>query len=194
MWFVAILPAACSLLLMGNLLASESKETSGQNATSKQVQLAWLSINTGGATEQSSTNFASGLTCGQSVSGACQSANFRVNFGFWQTGVTAPTDVQEIPSGELPLTFSLSQNYPNPFNPSTVIEFTVPRRSQVEVLVYNLLGQMVVNLVDQPMSQGTYRTTWDGRDESGGHVASGVYFYRLKAEHFVQVKKMILLK
>jgi len=102
--------------------------------------------------------------------------------------------VQEISTGELPLTFSLSQNYPNPFNPSTVIEFTVPRRSQVEVSVYNLLGQSVVTLVDQPMSQGTYRTVWDGRNKSGDHVASGVYFYRLEAEHFVEVKKMVLLK
>jgi len=156
--------------------------------------LGWLSINSGGATEQSSTNFAAGLSCGQPVSGRCQSSNFQVNFGFWQTGVTAPTDVQEIVTEELPTTYSLSQNYPNPFNPSTVVEFTVPHRSHVELSIYNLLGQRVVTLVDQPMSQGTYRTTWDGRDDSGGRVASGVYFYRLEAEHFVEVKKMVLLK
>jgi len=175
-------------------LAITLSVVSGASPAAAQVQLPWLSINTGGATEQSSTNFASGLSCGQPVSGVCHSANFQVNFGFWQQGVTAPTDVQEISTGELPLTFSLSQNYPNPFNPSTVIEFTVPRRSQVEVSVYNLLGQSVVTLVDQPMSQGTYRTVWDGRNKSGDHVASGVYFYRLEAEHFVEVKKMVLLK
>ena len=166
----------------------------GASPTVAQVQLAWISINSGGATEQSSTNFAAGLSCGQTVSGVSQSTNFKVNFGFWQTGVTAPTDVQEIVTEEMPTTYSLSQNYPNPFNPSTVIEFTVPHRSHVELSVYNLLGQRVVTLVDEPMSQGTYRTVWYGRDESGHYVATGIYFYRLLAGDFTETRKMVLLK
>jgi len=180
----------------GASLADNNKSPATPNAAGSpaEVQLLWLSINTGGQTEQSSTNFSAGLSCGQAVSGVSQSTNFRVNFGFWQTGVTAPTDVQEIVTEELPTTYSLSQNYPNPFNPSTVIEFTVPQRSHVELSVYNLLGQRVVTLVDEPMSQGTYRTVWYGRDESGHYVATGIYFYRLLAGDFVATKKMVLLK
>ncbi len=183
-------------LVSGVSLAENNKSPATPNATGDiaQYQLTWLSINSGGETGQSSTNFAAGLSCGQTVSGVSQSANFRVNFGFWQTGVTAPTDVQEIVTEELPTTYSLSQNYPNPFNPSTVIEFTVPSRGHVELSVYNLLGQRVVTLVDEPMSQGAYRTVWYGRDESGHHVATGIYFYRLLAGEFEESKKMVLLK
>jgi len=173
---------------------NKSSEIANVAGSPAQFQLAWLSINTGGATEQSSTNFSAGLSCGQAVSGVSLSTNYKVNFGFWQTGVTAPTDVQEIVTEELPTTYSLSQNYPNPFNPSTVIEFTVPHRSHVELSVYNLLGQRVVILVDEPMSQGAYRTLWYGRDESGHYVATGIYFYRLLAGDFVATKKMVLLK
>ncbi len=163
-------------------------------ATQAQVQLAWLSVNSGGLTEQSSTNFTAGLSLGQICSSASQSTNFKLNFGFWQVGVNVPTDVEEIVTEELPTTYSLSQNYPNPFNPSTVIEFTVPHRSHVELSIYNLLGQMVAALVDEPMPPGVYRTVWYGWDESGRHVVTGIYFYRLEANDFVATKKMVLLK
>jgi hypothetical protein len=163
-------------------------------AAVSEVQLAWVSINTGGVAHQSSKNYAAGLSCGQAVSGESLSKNYRVTFGFWQAGVTSPTDVEEIVTPELPFTYSLSQNYPNPFNPSTVIEFTVPRRGQIEISVYNLLGQRVTTLIDEPMQPGVYRTVWYGTDQAGRRVASGIYFYRLEAERFVQTKKMVLLK
>ena len=164
-------------------------------APQAQVQLAWLSVNSGGLTKQSSTNFTAGLSLGQICTGDGQSTNFKLNFGFWQVGVTnLATDVEEIVTEELPTTYSLSQNYPNPFNPSTVIEFTVPHRSHVELSIYNLLGQRVAALVDEPMPAGVYRTVWYGRDESGRHVATGIYFYRLEADEFVATKKMVLLK
>jgi len=183
-------------VVSGASLADNNKSPVVANATGDiaQYQLAWISINSGGATEQSSTNFAAGLSCGQAVSGVSQSDNFMVNFGFWQVGVTSPTDVQEIPTEQLPSTFSLLQNYPNPFNPSTVIEFTVPQRGHVEITVYNLLGQRVNTLVDEPLPPGVYRTVWYGRDESGHYVATGIYFYRLLAGDFVATKKMVLLK
>jgi len=164
----------------------------GASPATGQVQQPWISINSGGLTEQSSTNYIAGLSCGQTVSGISQSTNYKVNFGFWQVKIS--TDVQEIPTAELPSTYSLAQNYPNPFNPSTVIEFTVPVRGDVRVSVYNLLGQRVATLVNQPMSPGTYRTDWNGRDEAGNPVASGIYFYRLEAEQFLKTRKMILLK
>jgi len=106
----------------------------------------------------------------------------------------AQTDVSELISDQIPDGFALSQNYPNPFNPSTVINFNLPRLSKVEIEVYNILGQTVRNLVNEEKPAGLYSVTWDGRDNSGKTVSSGIYFYKIKTDDFSSSKKMILLK
>jgi len=88
-----------------------------------------------------------------------------------------------------PTDFALSQNYPNPFNPSTQIKFTLPSNSAVKLKVYNLIGEVVKELVNSNLSAGTY--TIDFRAEN---LSSGIYFYRLEAGNTVQTKKMTLLK
>ncbi len=93
-----------------------------------------------------------------------------------------------------PQTFSLSENYPNPFNAQTQINYALPKDCNVKVTIYNLLGQRVRVLVDEHQSAGYKTVHWDGKDERGVEVASGVYFYRIQAEDFVQTKKMLLLK
>ncbi len=97
-------------------------------------------------------------------------------------------------SENLPTEYSLSQNYPNPFNPTTVIAYSLPNPSQVKIEIYNLLGQTVATLVDTKQGAGNYTVTWDGRDMYGSRVSSGIYFYRLQADDFVETKKMLLLK
>ena len=107
------------------------------------------------------------------------------------------TDVKEdhrFPSTLRPSDFSLSQNFPNPFNNKTVITFTLPRSGNVKIEIYNILGQRVRDLVDEKVTAGYKKVIWDGKDNSGKVVASGVYFYRVKADNFVDVKKMTLLK
>ena len=105
------------------------------------------------------------------------------------------TDVVELDrGGMLPTDFALAQNYPNPFNPTTIIEFDVPVRSHVTLTVYNMLGQEVVTLVDQDRDAGFHQVDWDSRSSSGNPVSSGIYFYKLEADSFVQTKKMMLLK
>ncbi len=94
----------------------------------------------------------------------------------------------------LPKSVMLSQNYPNPFNPSTTITYALPRAGQAELEVYNLVGQRVRTLVTGRQDAGVYRLTWDGRDEQGHDVASGVYLCRLTAESSVLVRKMALVK
>ncbi len=89
----------------------------------------------------------------------------------------------------IPQTFKLSQNYPNPFNPTTAIGYQLSAVSDVELSVYNLLGQKVVTLVSERQAAGYYKVEWDA---SG--FASGVYYYRIEAGEFVDVKKMILLR
>jgi len=94
----------------------------------------------------------------------------------------------------LPTSFALAQNYPNPFNPSTEISYSLPVASQVELSVYNVLGQKVNTLVNSEMPAGDHTVTWDGRNSSGGSVSSGVYFYRIQANNYVETKKMMMLK
>jgi hypothetical protein len=94
----------------------------------------------------------------------------------------------------LPLTFELAQNYPNPFNPTTTIEYSLPRRSHVTIEVLNLLGQRVRILVDREEAAGFYNIIWDGTGSDGREVSTGVYFYRIRAENYVETRKMLLLK
>lgn len=95
---------------------------------------------------------------------------------------------------EQPASFSLSQNYPNPFNPETTIEYQLPRAGQVKVVIYNLAGQLVRTLLDAQHAAGKFQTHWDGKDELGNQVASGVYLYQLQAGSFQATQKMILMR
>jgi len=96
----------------------------------------------------------------------------------------------------LPGDFVLKQNYPNPFNPSTTISFEVPAPSgqKVTLAIFNVLGRRVRVLVNEKLAPGSHSIAWNGRDQSGKSVASGVYLYRLKAENYQVTKKLILMR
>ncbi|MCP4582086.1 MAG: T9SS type A sorting domain-containing protein [candidate division Zixibacteria bacterium] len=94
----------------------------------------------------------------------------------------------------LPEEFAIGQNYPNPFNPETNIEFQVPRAGHVSIDIYNLLGQNVRTLVSEHKLPGFYTAHWNGCNNSGQVVPSGLYFYRISADDFSKTKKMIMLK
>jgi hypothetical protein len=110
------------------------------------------------------------------------------------TGEDTPVDVISDDQPLLPAGYSLGQNYPNPFNPTTTIEFSLPRRSEVVISVYNILGRKVLTLLDEELPAGYHRLVWNGKSGRGQDVATGLYFYRIKAGDFVQTKKMLLLK
>ncbi len=95
---------------------------------------------------------------------------------------------------DTPTEFDLEKNYPNPFNPVTTIEFSLPEAIRVELTVFNSTGQVVKNLTRESYQAGTYSVKWDGTNETGQKVASGVYIYRLVAGDFVKTNRMILLK
>jgi photosystem II stability/assembly factor-like uncharacterized protein len=95
---------------------------------------------------------------------------------------------------KIPKSFSVSQNYPNPFNPQTVIKYDLPEAGLVRITIYNLLGQKVRTLVDEDQETGYKSVNWDGKDDWGEEVATGIYFYKIKAGDFALVKKMVLLK
>ncbi|GAB4340350.1 MAG: hypothetical protein Kow0037_26140 [Calditrichia bacterium] len=107
----------------------------------------------------------------------------------WLRGVTNLGDL-----GEVPTVFDLKQNYPNPFNPTTSIKYQVPQNVDVRLEVFNILGQRVKTLVNRKMDPGYYEVVWDGTNDFGAKVASGLYIYRIQAGDFVKSHKMILMK
>ena len=90
--------------------------------------------------------------------------------------------------------FKLFQNFPNPFNPSTNINYQIPKVSHVTLKIYNTLGQHIKTLVDEKLESGKYGVVWDGKNEIGLNVASGLYFYRLDSPAYVKTVKMILIR
>jgi hypothetical protein len=113
---------------------------------------------------------------------------FGTELSWTTTGIDDDTEIL-LPSG-----YFITQNYPNPFNPATVIEFSIPVKTDVTVTIYNLLGKRVAVLADGEFEAGDHSLTWDGRDEFGNDAASGVYFYEMKGGGFAFSRKMILLK
>jgi hypothetical protein len=106
----------------------------------------------------------------------------------WRFTTEGTTSVEQI-GKEVPRQYDLRQNYPNPFNPFTTIEFALPKSGHVTLTVFNSLGQRVQTLVSQHLLPGRYRTRWDA-----SNFPNGLYFYRLQAGSFVQIKKMVAVK
>ncbi|NIA31513.1 MAG: T9SS type A sorting domain-containing protein [Actinobacteria bacterium] len=106
---------------------------------------------------------------------------------------TGITDVDGNPT-VVPASYELGDAYPNPFNPTTEIEYAIPVSNNVSLAVFNSLGQKIKTLVDRHMTAGTYHATWDGTNDMGNSVPSGVYFYKITSSHFNASKRMTLLK
>ncbi len=107
--------------------------------------------------------------------------------------VSRQTDIEDL-SSVVPEKFELEQNYPNPFNPSTRISFALPVQLDVRLIIYDLLGRQVRGLLAQELPAGYHAISWDGTDDRGRAVSSGIYFYSLEAGDFKQNRKMIMLK
>ena len=118
------------------------------------------------------------------------SQTYDSEFGFNRLALPAPVQFQTRPEA-----FALANNYPNPFNPATTIKYALPQAADVELTVYNVVGQAVRTLVAEHQNAGRYVVEWDATNDSGHSLSSGMYFYRLEASgEFLEVKKMLLLK
>lgn len=115
-------------------------------------------------------------------------------WGLYRSDRSTPRTHIEEEQQNLPNAFALAQNYPNPFNPSTAIRYQTPQSGFAELTIYNLTGQVVRNLVREEKTGGAYETIWDGRNNEGVQVGSGVYFYRLRVGKQVLTRRMLLLK
>ncbi len=94
----------------------------------------------------------------------------------------------------MPKEVSLQQNYPNPFNPTTTISFFLPGAGHVSLTIFDAQGKRIRDLIEREFTGGQATAVWDGRNNSGEAVSSGVYFYRLTAENKVLTRKLTLLK
>ncbi len=103
--------------------------------------------------------------------------------------VTSPTNASEENSSSLPINFSLDQNYPNPFNPVTKIKFSLPEASKIKLIIYDVLGRETKTLINSELDAGYYEMEFNG-----ANFSSGIYFYRILANNFTSIKKMILIK
>jgi hypothetical protein len=105
------------------------------------------------------------------------------------------TGITDYPINPLiPEVYRLLQNYPNPFNPTTIIPYHVPQESNITIIVYNSLGQQIRSLVDDAHQPGMYEIQWDGRDDVGNQVGSGLYYYVLQSGDFQSLRKAIILR
>ena len=102
--------------------------------------------------------------------------------------------VSNVDDNLVPLITELQGNYPNPFNPETAISYAVKEDGAVNLKIYNLKGQLVKNLVNEQVKAGYHSIVWNGKDNFGTDVATGIYLYRLETKTYNQTKKMMLMK
>ncbi|MCS5622548.1 MAG: T9SS type A sorting domain-containing protein, partial [Candidatus Marinimicrobia bacterium] len=124
------------------------------------------------------------------VNGA--SCEFGLDDIYWEGGGTV--SVIESEFGYTPTRFSLNNNFPNPFNPLTTISYDLPEDGFVNVTIYNVMGKLVKDLVNNQQNAGFKSIQWDATNNTGQPVSAGVYLYRLETGRFTQNKKMVLLK
>jgi hypothetical protein len=126
-------------------------------------------------------------TLGETLTGSVSNTVNRSKVGFWYLTKDVLTGIEN--DNNIPKVFSLSQNYPNPFNPSTTIEFQLPKRVYATLILYDIIGQEVVRILEKELDTGNYKIHFNAFN-----LSSGVYIYRLVAGDFISTKKLQLIK
>ncbi|MFQ5866261.1 MAG: T9SS type A sorting domain-containing protein [bacterium] len=160
--------------------------------TSPNYHIKASTISSGAVPQQLATNFQASSSVGQCTSSPqLKGTQYFMQSGF--NGIVKGLQMVvsvSVPQAEtVPTIYRLHQNYPNPFNPTTTIQFELPKRSKVTLKIFNVLGTEVTTLVDKELKAGEYKVVFDAHG-----FPSGVFFYRILAEGFVQTKKLLLLK
>ncbi len=167
-----------------NWTTATEKNNSGFEVQRKRIREDWEAISfiagRGTTTEPSNYSFIDDINSSGSISYRLKQIDYDGSFEY-----TDEINVEV----SLPLEFNLAQNYPNPFNPSTMISFSVAKKSNVMLSVYNILGEQVATLVNEVKESGSYQVEFNA-----ANLPSGIYIYRLDADNFTNTKKMMLLK
>ncbi len=165
----------------------------GYSELHAQDSLAASVFGSGGLAMTDSAQYLMIGTLGQAAIGSSVDANTVLNSGFWYSVTSIVTGVEHDEEA-LPKEFVFYPNYPNPFNPSTTIRFDLPKTGMVRLIVYNILGQEVRKLINGRMEAGRRQVTWDGTNNRGVRVSSGVYIYRMVYADKIKSRKMTFLK
>ncbi len=175
------------LVCVGIALATATEKADDQRAKSEYLMKKFV-ISGGGAPGSADGRLANG-TIGQSTPiGVGTDGTRWLYAGFWFSQDLLVSVTPDI------LRTELRQNYPNPFNPLTNIRYAVAEESLVEAAVYDVRGRLVRTLVHQVQPAGMHKVVWEGKDQAGRQVASGLYFCRMKTGDYTAVKKMLLMK
>ena len=94
----------------------------------------------------------------------------------------------------IPNDYKLHSNYPNPFNPTTTIQFDIPKEINVELIVYDIMGNTVSELINTKLNPGYHKVLWNGTDNFGNYVSAGLYVYQIKAGDYINTQKMLFIK
>jgi len=114
--------------------------------------------------------------------------------GYYSRHTSVQFNANVLSQSRQPMDFMLFQNYPNPFNPTTTIAYAVPTAENVKLVLFDMQGRMVRNLINNPHQPGTHRVVWDGRNDRGELAPSGIYVYQMSAGDYTDVKKMAMMK
>lgn len=123
-----------------------------------------------------------------------------IHFTYWEYSdifyfyLPSSVGIEEKKFNEILFNYNLFQNHPNPFNPETIISFDLPKTENVELAIYNVKGQKIKTIINQRMMSGNHKMHWNGKDEFGNSVSTGVYIYGIRTDNYVAFKKMLLIK
>lgn len=183
---------ASLVLLLAQAQANNEQHEGEARASQSNVVLRSANFSAGGFVV-STPEFTTGGTLGQPTPiGIGSDGEHELLAGFWPPYIgEALSGIRDIHG---PLHALLCQNYPNPFNPATSIVYAIAGGGIISLKIFNVRGELVRTLVHANKTPGTYREMWDGRDDKGLQVASGVYFCLLEAGNYLSVKRMLMLK
>jgi hypothetical protein len=185
----ALLPLFILLLIAQPENFAKQHSTNSAMQSSYKLRASVISAAGGSGTSAGKTLHS---TLGQVVQGRGSAGDIELRTGYWGGFFDILVGVEE----EIPTAHrnELFQNYPNPFNPITTIDYMVEQEGPVEIAIFNVNGQRIRVLERTHKAPGRYRVQWDGRNDNGSTVASGMYFYRLRTGRFTAVRKMLLIR
>jgi len=162
---------------------------------SAQYQCTWNTFGGGGGA-MASTNYLAGTTIGQTAIGTLTSTNYQSYIGFWQhlpiVGIAEEKNEEIFASQQL--VTRLYSAKPNPFKTQTAIRYSLSAQAKISLLVYDINGRTVNTLINETRQPGIYSTIWNGRNERGQKVSSGIYFYKLQTPNYYSTKKILLIE
>jgi hypothetical protein len=176
--------AAALLLVLGAWGTSGAQTGGGYDLT-------WSSLDCGSPVLSTGGSYTLAGTIGQPDVGGAAGGAYALNGGFRRAPTDAPPP--DVEQGTGPLVFRLQGSSPNPFAKTTAISFSLKNEEQVEMRIYDLAGRVVRTVLDARLGGGHHQVVWDGRDDSGRHVAHGIYMLRLRAGDFQARRKLALV-